>query len=92
MSTTPKRKSIKTIGREFANEVFEKEKARLQKNRRKAGRKPKPEGERQGKNVIKIYANDKEYEIIKDFVGERSMSDVLRNLALDAAEELSTEY
>lgn len=92
MSTAPKRKSIKKVSREFADEMFEKQKAALEKNRRKPGPKPKPDHERQGKNIIRVYANDKEYEIIKDYIGERSMSDVIRNLILDAADELENEY
>lgn len=62
----------------------EKEK-RSQEIKSRAGRKPIPESDRREKNVLKTYVSDTELEIVKEFVGDRSTSDVLRNLILEAA-------
>ena len=62
----------------------EKEK-RSEEIRKKAGRKSVPESQRREKNVLKTYVNDEELEVIRAYVGDRSASDVLRNLILDAA-------
>ncbi len=62
----------------------EKEK-RSEEIKSRAGRKPLPESERRERNVLKSYVSDAELEIVRDFVGDRSTSDVLRSLILEAA-------
>ena len=58
---------------------------RSEEIRNKAGRKPIPECQRRERNVIKAYVSDEELEIIRTYVGDRSTSDVVRSLILDAA-------
>ena len=53
--------------------------------KRRVGRPPIPESERREKNTITAYVSDEELEIIRAYVGQRSMSEVLRNAILDKA-------
>ena len=49
------------------------------------GRVPIPESEQREENSICIYVNAEELEIIREYVGKRNMSEVLRNAILDKA-------
>jgi len=53
--------------------------------KRPVGRPPIPESERREKNTITAYVSDEELDIIREYVGQRSMSEVLRNAILDKA-------
>ena len=71
----------------FVKKYMNQQKAkRSEEIRSKAGRKPVPESQRREKNVIKTYVSDEELEIIRDFIGDRSASDVVRTLVLEAAQ------
>ena len=86
-----KRKTVLEKHREFVAEYVTKqsllrsEKRRELENKRKVGRPTVPHEEKRGKNVLKAYVNDAELETIREFIGERSTSDVIRQLLLDAA-------
>lgn len=85
------RKTAHEKHREFVAEYVVKqsrlrsEKRRELENKRKVGRPTVPHEEKRGKNVLKTYVNDAELETIKELIGERSTSDVIRQLLLDAA-------
>jgi len=64
------------------------EKRRELENKRKAERPIVIDEEKREKNVLKTCVNAEELEIIKGFIGERSTSDVIRQLLLDAAESM----
>ena len=53
--------------------------------RRRVGRVPIPESEQRAENSICVYVNPEELEIIREYVGSRNMSEVLRNAILDKA-------
>ena len=55
------------------------------KSTRCAGRVPIPESEQREENSICVYVNAEELEIIREYVGKRNMSEVLRNAILDKA-------
>ena len=52
---------------------------------RRVGRMPIPESEQREENAICVYVNAEELEIIREYVGTRNMSEVLRNAILDKA-------
>jgi len=57
----------------------------LEERKRPVGRPPIPESERRENNTITAYVSDEELEIIRTYVGQRSMSEVLRSAILDKA-------
>ena len=50
---------------------------------RNAGCTPIPKSERRGNNKVAVYLNDEEMKTVQEFVGERRISDVIRNLVLE---------
>lgn len=59
--------------------------------KKKTGPKPKPKSELQANNVIKVYLNDSEIKRVNNIVGNSSKSEFIRQLLLEAIEEIETE-
>lgn len=55
--------------------------------RRKYGRPSVPEEKKREKFALRVYVNQEEKEAIKAFVGDRSTSDVVRSLIMNAIKQ-----
>jgi hypothetical protein len=66
------------------HERFVADHVKKERKKRVFGRPTLSEDEKR-KNKITFYVNDEESQIIRDFLKRRSVSDVIRNLVLDAA-------
>jgi hypothetical protein len=56
------------------------------------GRKPVSESQWREKNVIRSYVSDEELKEVRAFVGDRSTSDIIRTLVLNAARKAKLNY
>jgi hypothetical protein len=77
---TKKQLDLLKVHEEFVANHVKKE-----REKRSLGGRPALSEDEKRKNKISFYVNDEESQIIRDFLKRRSVSDVVRNLVLDAA-------
>lgn len=74
---------MSTTSKKVVDIVIEKRRKEAVKSIVKMGRPSVPEAERREKNKVSVYLNQEEMETVRNYVGDRSISDVIRTLVLD---------